>query len=210
LRKPITVNRKPRIEFLREAMPIKENEIIEMFRKTGALFTGHFKLSSGLHSGQYLQCALVLQYPEYARRLGESIADKFKDKDITCIVGPALGGIIIAHEVARALKTRCIFGEREEGKMTLKRGFKLSPQDRVLIVEDVITTGKSIKELIEVIKESGATIVGIGAIVDRSSETIDFGCNAKPLIKLDIKTFTPDECPLCKRGTPVVKPGSRK
>lgn len=191
-------------------MAIKENKIIEMFKKTGALLTGHFRLSSGLHSGQYLQCALVLQCPEYAAKLGENIADKFRDKDITCVVGPALGGIIIAHEVAKALKARCIFGERTGGKMTLRRGFKLNSDDKALIVEDVITTGKSIRELMDAIKVSGATIVGIGALADRSSKKIDFGCNIQSLIKVDIKTFPPDECPLCKEGIPLVKPGSRK
>lgn len=192
-------------------MKIKEREIIELLKKTGALLTGHFKLSSGLHSGQYLQYALVLQYPEYAKKLGEAIAEKFRDRDITCVVGPALGGIIIAHEVARALKTRCIFGERgEDGSMTLRRGFKLEGQDNVLVVEDVITTGKSVKELIDVIKNIGATIAGVGALADRSSEKIDFGYDTQTLIKLDIKTFAPDSCPLCKSNTPVVKPGSRR
>ena len=191
-------------------MSIKESEIIDIFKNTGALLTGHFKLSSGLHSGQYLQCALVLQYPEYAGKLGEGIADKFRDKDISCVAGPALGGIIIAHEVAKTLKARCIFGERENGKMTLRRGFRLDSQDKVLIVEDVITTGGSIRELMDVVKMNGAEIVGIGAIVDRSSEKIDFGCDIRPLIKFDIKTFIPLECPLCKRGMPLTKPGSRK
>lgn len=186
------------------------NEIAEIFRKSGALLAGHFKLSSGLHSGQYLQCALVIQYPEYAARLGGSIADKFRGRDITCVAGPALGGIIIAHEVAKALKTRCIFGERQDGRMALRRGFKLSPQDKVLIVEDVITTGKSIRELIDAVKETGAKIAGVGAIVDRSSKRIDFGCDSQALIKFDIKTFTPEDCPLCKNKTPIVKPGSRR
>lgn len=191
-------------------MGIKEAEIIEIFKNTGTLLIGHFKLSSGLHSGQYLQCALVLQYPEYAAKLGAAIADKFRGKEITCVAGPALGGIIIAHEVAKVLKARCIFGERQDGKMTLRRGFKLSPQDKVLIVEDVITTGGSIKELMNLVKETGAEIVGIGAIVDRSSKRVDFGCNIQPLIKLDIQTFTPEGCPLCKKNIPLIKPGSRK
>jgi orotate phosphoribosyltransferase len=192
-------------------MKIKEREIIELLRKTGAFLTGHFKLSSGLHSDQYFQYALVLQYPEYAQRLGESIAEEFKDKGITCVAGPAIGGIIIAHEVARALKTRCIFDEQgEDGKKTLKRGFSLSLKDKVLIVEDVITTGKSIRELIDVIKNSGAGIVGIGALADRSSEKIDFGYETKALIKLKAKTFSPAECPLCKKGDPIIKPGSRR
>ncbi len=186
-----------------------QNEIIEIFEKTGALLTGHFKLSSGLHSTQYLQCALVLQHPEYAVKLGKTIADKFKGTQITCVAGPALGGIIIAHEVAKALKTRCVFGERENDKMTLRRGFRVSPRDKVLIVEDVMTTGGSIKELIGVIKDSGSQIAGVGTIVDRSSGQLDLGCDTKSLIKMDIKTFNPDECPLCKSGTPPTKPGSR-
>ena len=191
-------------------MAIKEREIIELLKKTGALLTGHFKLSSGLHSDQYFQYALVLQHPECAQRLGEGIAGEFKDKGITCVAGPAIGGIIIAHEVARALKARCIFGERvENGKMVLKR-FKLEPQDKVLIVEDVITTGGSIKELIDIVKATGAIIVGVGALADRSSEEIDFGYETKALIKLKAKTFNPAECPLCKKGDPLIKPGSRR
>ena len=185
-------------------------QTIDIFKETGALLTGHFKLSSGLHSGTYLQCALALQRPEYAEKFGRGIAEKFKDKGVTCVAGPALGGIIIAHEVARALKTKCVFGERENGKMTLRRGFQLGSQDKILLVEDVITTGKSIKELLDVVIMSGAEIVGIGAIADRNCERIDFGCNLQTLIRLDIKTFNPDKCPLCKSGTPITKPGSRK
>jgi orotate phosphoribosyltransferase len=189
---------------------VKEIEILDIFKNTGALLAGHFKLSSGLHSGQYLQCALVLQHPECAKRLGEAIADKFRDKKINCVAGPALGGIIIAHEAAKALKTRCVFGERQEGKMTLRRGFQLGPQDKVLIVEDVITTGKSIGELIDVVKASGAEIVGVGAIVDRSSKKLNLKYDMRSLMKFDIKTFPPDQCPLCKNNLPLIKPGSRK
>ena len=185
-------------------------DILDIFKETGALLKGHFLLSSGLHSGQYLQCALVLQYPRYAKRLGEAIADKFKDKGINCVAGPALGGIIIAHETAKALKARCIFWERENGKMILKRGFRLNPREKVLVVEDVITTGRSVEELIEAIKSSGADVVGVGALAKRSAEKIDFGCDTRPLIQLDIKTFKPEACPLCKKGQPAVKPGSRR
>jgi orotate phosphoribosyltransferase len=193
-------------------MAIKEQEIIEILKNTGALLTGHFKLSSGLHSGQYLQYALVLQYPQHAKMLAESLADKFRNEKITCVAGPALGGIIIAHEVAKALKARCIFGERDKqtDKMVLQRGFKLDSKDSVLIIEDVMTTGKSIRELLDVVKASGATIVGIGALADRSSGNIDFGYEARSLIRLDIKIFDPQECPLCKQNIPLVKPGSRK
>ena len=191
-------------------MSAKENEIIAMFKETGALLMGHFKLSSGLHSGQYLQCALVLQHPEHAAKLGEGIANRFKGKEITCVAGPALGGIIIAYEAARALKVRCVFSERQDGKMTLRRGFKLTSQDKVLVVEDVITTGKSIKELIDVVEASGAEVTGVGTIVDRSSGNADLGHEILPLVKFDIKTFNPENCLLCKKNMPLVKPGSRK
>lgn len=187
-----------------------ESEILDILRKTEALLTGHFKLSSGLHSNQYLQYALVLQHPEYAAKFGEALAYEFRDRKIDCVIGPALGGIIIAHETAKALKVRCIFGERENGKMILRRGFRLNPHEKVLVVEDVITTGKSVKELIDVIKKKGANIVGIGALAKRSVDKIDFGYDTRPLIELDIKTFKPDECPLCKDKIPIVKPGSRK
>ena len=191
-------------------MAIKERRILDIFRKTGALLTGHFRLSSGLHSGQYLQCALLLQHPRYASELGKGIADVFSGEGITCVAGPALGGIIIAHEVANALGKRCIFGEREDGRMTFRRGFVVGPQDNVLVVEDVVTTGRSINELIAAIRSKGASVAGVGAIVDRSSGKVDFGCDFRSLMKIDVKTFNPGECPLCKQGLPLVKPGSRK
>lgn len=188
---------------------MRENEILEILKKTNAFLEGHFKLSSELHSDKYMQFALVLQHPEYAKQFGETIAGGFRDRDISCVVGPALGGIIIAHEVAEALKVRCIFGERENGEMMFRRGFKLSPQDKVLVVEDVITTGRSIKELIEVIKHDGANIAGIGALADRSSEKINFGYDIHTLFHLEINTFDPKDCPLCKKNVPLTKPGSR-
>ena len=184
--------------------------MLELFEKTGALLKGHFLLSSGRHSAEYLQCALVLQYPEYAQKLGEAIAAKFKSKRITCVAGPALGGVIIAHEVARALKVRCIFGERKDGKMTLRRGFQVGSKDSVLLVEDVVTTGGSIKELIDVIKSKNARIEGVGAIVDRSSGKIDLGCDFQSLVKVNVESFDKANCPLCKSGKQAVKPGSRQ
>lgn len=188
-----------------------QKEILGILEKTNALLTGHFKLSSGLHSNRYLQCALALQHPKYAEKLGKALADRFRGENTSCVAGPALGGIIIAHEVAKALKARCVFGEREpeSGKMVFRRGFRLTPQDRVLAVEDVITTGKSIKELIEAIRPSGAAIIGIGALANRSFEEIDFRCPAQSLLKLDIKVYDPQNCPLCKEGIPLAKPGSR-
>ncbi|MBN1872433.1 MAG: orotate phosphoribosyltransferase [Candidatus Omnitrophica bacterium] len=187
-----------------------KDAVLDIFKETKALLSGHFKLSSGLHSAEYLQCALVLQYPDIACRLGTAVADMFKEHAVTCVAGPALGGVIIAHEVARALGARCVFGERQDGKMALRRGFKVGPGDRVLVVEDVVTTGGSAKELLEVIKNSGAEIAGVGTIVDRSPGNIELGYDIKSLIKLEVQTFDPSRCPLCKEGLPLTKPGSRK
>ena len=190
-------------------MSVNEKRIVNMFNETGALLSGHFKLSSGLHSEKYLQCALVLQYPEYAKLLGEAIAAKVRGLEINCVAAPALGGIIIGHEVARALGKRCIFGEREEGKMALRRGFSAGEADKILAVEDVITTGKSIKELITVLRARGSEVIGVGSIIDRSSQALELGCGFYPLVKMQVNSFQPDSCPLCKDRTPIVKPGSR-
>jgi len=185
-------------------------EILKIFKDSKALLEGHFVLSSGLHSPKYLQCALLLQNPKMAEKLCTSLADKFRKENPSVIVAPALGGVIVSHEVARALGVRSIFTEREDGKMCLRRGFSLSSADRAVIVEDVITTGGSTKEVIDIVKEYGANIVGIGCIADRSKGKIDFGFRYENLIKIDIPTFNPAECPLCKQGLPLVKPGSRK
>jgi len=185
------------------------NEVLEIFQKTDALLKGHFKLSSGLHSGQYLQCALVLQHPQYAQLLCRQLAQEFAEEKPTAIVAPALGGVLVSYEVARSLGCRSLFTEREEGKMVLRRGFGLGSSDRVVVVEDVVTTGASTREVIDVVTQAGARLIGVGAIVDRSGETIDFGVPFKSLLALNIKAFKPEECPLCKRGIPIVKPGSR-
>ena len=189
---------------------MKLDEILQIFEKTNALLKGHFKLSSGLHSAQYLQCALVLQHPEYAKKLCSELADRFKSEKPSVVVAPALGGVLVSYEVASALGCRSIFTEREDGKMTIKRGFDIKTSDRVLVVEDVITTGGSTKEVIDTAKQKGARIIGVGAIIDRSCEKIDFGVKFECLAKLDIKTFKPEDCPLCKKAIPVIKPGSRK
>ncbi|RKY39831.1 MAG: orotate phosphoribosyltransferase [Candidatus Omnitrophota bacterium] len=192
---------------------MKEREVIEIFERCGALLKGHFKLSSGLHSAQYLQSALVLQYPSYACLLGKEIAGRFADRKIEVVVAPALGGIIIAYETARFLNARALFAEREETKMGLRRGFDIKEGERVLIVEDVITTGGSVKELVDLIEEKGGEVEGVGAIVDRSGgeafkekESIYF----QALVCLKIDCFPPSSCPLCRKGIPLVKPGSRK
>jgi orotate phosphoribosyltransferase len=187
-----------------------QNEALALFRRAGALLDGHFRLSSGLHSTGYLQSALVLQHPSDAAALGSAIAELVKDLRPATVVSPALGGLIIGHEVARALGVRAIFVERAGGTaLSLRRGFTLTPGERVLVVEDVFTTGKSTRETMDVAREAGATVVGAAAIIDRSGGTIDFAVPYKTVIELSLPTYEADACPLCKQGVPVVKPGSR-
>ncbi len=188
---------------------LDQMRVMNLFKESGALLKGHFKLSSGLHSGQYLQCALVLQHPERASLLGKELAGRFKNKKIDVVVGPALGGVIVSYEVARALGVRSIFCERKKGKMTLRRGFRLKQGERVLIVEDVITTGGSVKEIVQIVRSSGSELIGIGAVVDRGIKEKDFGMDCESLVSLDIKVFSPAQCPLCKEGIPLEKPGSK-
>jgi orotate phosphoribosyltransferase len=189
---------------------MEQNEALELYRRTGAYLEGHFRLSSGLHSPGYMQSALVLQHPDDAAALGSGIAARVKGVEPTVVLSPALGGLIIGHEVARALGVRAIFAERAGGTtLSLRRGFTLSPRDRVLVVEDVFTTGKSTRETMEVARETGAEVVGAAAIVDRSGGTIDFGVPSHALVSLSVPTYAVDTCPLCARGIPVAKPGSR-
>lgn len=173
------------------------------------MLKGHFKLTSGLHSSQYLQCALVLQNPKYVERLCGELASRFKDDNASVVIGPALGGIIVSYEVARALGCRSIFAERQNGSMALRRGFYIDKKDKILVVEDVVTTGSSTKEVIEIVKKSGAHLAGVGAIVDRS-KSIDFGEKFISLLKVDIPTFNPQDCPLCRDKVELLKPGSRR
>jgi orotate phosphoribosyltransferase len=189
---------------------MEQSEGLALFRRAGALLEGHFRLSSGLHSTGYLQSALVLQRPSDAARLGSAIAERVKDWKIDVVISPALGGLIIGHEVARALGVRAIFAERAGGtSLTLRRGFTLSPDERALVVEDVFTTGKSTRETIDVAREAGGNVVGAAAIIDRSGGTIDLGVPYHTIIQLSLPTYEADACPLCKRGMPVSKPGSR-
>ena len=187
-----------------------KKEVLSVFDKYNALLKGHFKLSSGLHSEKYLQCALVLQHPDMAEKLAKELAKKFSQEKIGVVIGPALGGITLAYEVARSLGVRGIFAERHDGKMILRRGFSIEKGEKALVVEDVVTTGGSTKEVIDVVKDCGGTVVGVGSIVDRSDGTIDFGVEFKPLAKIEIETFTEKVCPLCKSGIPITKPGSRR
>jgi len=181
------------------------NKILE---KTGAVLKGHFLLSSGLHSDTYFQMALVFQYPEYGKVVCQQLAENFKREKINVVIGPAIGGIIISYQLAEILRTKSIFAERENGKMKLKRGFKIGKGEKVLVCEDVITTGGSVKEVIELVEKEGGEIVGIGCIVERG--TVELKYPLKTLIKVDVKNYHPFECPLCQKKIPLVKPGSRK
>jgi orotate phosphoribosyltransferase len=184
-------------------------DVLDRFRQLGALLEGHFKLSSGLHSPAYLQCALVLQHPAEAERLGRALAERVSHTRPTVVLSPALGGLIIGHEVARALGVRAIFAERVDGTLTLRRGFDLSPADRVLVVEDVVTTGGSTRETMEVATALGASVVGAAAVVNRSGKDAPLDGPFAALASIAPPTYQPDTCPLCAQGVPVVKPGSR-
>lgn len=186
-----------------------EDAVLGLFRESGALLEGHFLLSSGLHSGGYLQCALVLQHPQHAETLGRMLADQLKLLNVTAILSPAIGGLIIGHEVARALGVRAIFAERQDKVLSLRRGFSLGPDDRVIVIEDVVTTGGSTKETVAVAETAGAEVIGAGTIIDRSGGTAVLGVPFHALVTLSLPTYKPDVCPLCAAGTPVVKPGSR-
>ena len=184
-------------------------QVIDQFRATGALLEGHFQLSSGLHSTVYLQCALVLQFPERAEAFGRAIAEKFQGQGIQLVASPAIGGIVIGHEVARALGARFIWTEREAGEMTLRRGFTIAPGEKTLIVEDVITTGGSTRETIEAVRHAGADVVGAASIIDRSGGSADVGVPLSSLASLRVLSVESSACDACKLGEPVVKPGSR-
>ncbi|MBI5695669.1 MAG: orotate phosphoribosyltransferase [Nitrospirae bacterium] len=186
-----------------------EGEILNIFRQQGALLEGHFLLSSGLHSETYLQCALVLQNPDMATEMCFKLGGMFRGEKIDFVIAPALGGIIVAHEVAKALGVRALFAERVDGKLTLRRGFTIAPGERALVVEDVVTTGGSTVETMRVVTEAGGVVVGAGSIIDRSGGTAELGVPYKSLVTLSIKSFQPKDCPLCQKGIPAVKPGSR-
>jgi orotate phosphoribosyltransferase len=181
--------------------------VIEQLKESSALLEGHFLLSSGRHSNRYCQCAKLLQYPDRAAKVLAVVAEKLKDTPVDIVVGPAMGGIIVAYELGRQLGVPAIFTEREDGKMTLRRGFEVHAGQRVLITEDVVTTGKSSLETIDALQQYGVEIVGIACIANRSKE--DIGYPILDAIKLDIESWEPENCPLCKQGIPFVKPGSR-
>ena len=191
-------------------MNLSENEVLNIFKKTEALLSGHFLLTSGRHSDKYFQCAKVLQYPQYNESICKNIADYFKNYEIDSVICPAIGGIVVGQEVSRQLNKRSIFAERENKIMSLRRGFILNPGEKVLVCEDVVTTGGSVFEVIDLVKQNGANIVGVGFIVDRSNGKVDFGFPQYSVIKMEVISYLKEECPLCKDGIKVVKPGSRK
>jgi orotate phosphoribosyltransferase len=198
---------------------LPRDELLRIFETVGAVRHGHFELSSGRHSGTYVQCALVLQYPRFAEKLGHGLAALFSDASISAVVSPALGGVVIGQEVARALPepkggtgggVPAIFVERDaSGTMTLRRGFSIKPDQHILVIEDVWTTGGSTLEAIQVVEEAGGRVVAAGALIDRSGGKIDFPVEAQALLDLPIDSYEPEECPLCRDGSVAHKPGSR-
>lgn len=191
-------------------MSLSPEQTLELFKETGAYLRGHFRLTSGLHSPEYLQCALVLQHPRIAERLGSALAAAI-DEPVDVVVSPAIGGLIIGHEVARALNARAIFTERDAATrvMSLRRGFQIRPGERAVVIEDVVTTGGSSREVIEVVNAAGGVVVAAGSIMDRSGGRADLKVRRVALATLDVQTWSESDCPMCQAGEPVVKPGSR-
>ena len=185
-----------------------QEEVKDIFRRTGAMLEGHFLLTSGRHSEYYIEKFNVLQHPQETQKLCEAMAEKYKDAQIETVVGPVTGGILLAHETGKALGTRAIFTERENGLMTFRRGFKLKPGEKVLIVEDVVTTGGSIKEVIAAVHDAGGDVAGVSMLVDRSGGNLDFGgIPYSALLTLSVASFSPKDCPLCQKGIPLTKRG---
>lgn len=191
-------------------MAMTNEELMQILTETGAYQSGHFKLSSGLHSGNYIQCSQLLKFPRIAEKVCAEIGELFKDENIEMVVGPAIGGILVAYEVGRALNVPAIFAERENGVMTLRRGFHVEPETRCLVTEDVLTTGGSAQEVVELLQSKGAEVVAATSIIDRTpGNTIKLKVPFKSLIQLSFPTHNPEECPMCKEGMPIQKPGSR-
>jgi orotate phosphoribosyltransferase len=188
---------------------LSKDELLTIFKSTNALFDGHFKLSSGLHSPNYFQCAKVLQYPTHLERFCNEIASHFKSTAIDLVISPAMGGIVVGTEVGRQLGVRTIFAERTDGAMSIRRGFEIQAGENVLVIEDVVTTGGSVVEVMDVVKSYGGHVAGVGFIVDRSNGKVKLAENQFSLLQLDVTAYQPDHCPLCQVGVPIVKPGSR-
>ena len=187
-----------------------KEEIRELLIETDVIQEGHFVLSSGRHADIYMQCAKVLQHPEHAATLAREIAAKWKNKEIDVVIGPALGGVVLSYAVAEELRVRSIFSERKNGEMKIRRGFELEPGEKVLVVEDVVTTGGSVKEVLEVLENNDVEIVGLSSIVDRSNGKVNFNYDYKALLPVDIKSYKAGQCELCKKGIPITRPGSKE
>lgn len=189
---------------------LTRDEAVKIFSDSGALMQGHFLLTSGRHSNQYMQCAQVLQYPAYTEQLARHIADLFQNDGIELVVGPAMGGIIVSYEVARQLGIPGIFAERKDGVMEIRRGFTIKPGQKVLVVEDVVTTGGSVREVMDAVQDAGGVVAGVAVLVDRSNGTVDFGVKQAAVLTMDIQSWDRPDCPMCKEGrTDAYKPGSR-
>lgn len=192
-------------------MSLTDQQILKIYLETNALLKGHFLLTSGRHSNQYFQCAKVLQFPNHTSEVCSVLANHFRNYEIDTVIAPAMGGIIVGYEVARQLGKRSIFTERENNQMTLRRGFSLSENEKVLVCEDVVTTGGSVFEVIEIVKSFNAKVIGVASIVDRSNGKVDFGYPFKSALQLEVVSYPPENCPICKQGNiPLVKPGSRE
>ncbi|MEE3380943.1 MAG: orotate phosphoribosyltransferase [Succiniclasticum sp.] len=187
---------------------LSEQDVLHLLEETKAVLHGHFLLTSGLHSPMYVEKFNVLQHPEYTEKLCQEIAERYANDNIELVVGPTTGGILLAHETGKALGTRAIFTERENGKMTLKRGFQIPEGCRVLVVEDIVTTGGSVREVMDVVRAHGGNVVGVGLLVDRSGGKVDFGVRTEALLHLNVPTYKPEDCPLCKQGVELTKRGS--
>ncbi len=190
-------------------MKLPKEELLEIFKQTHALLEGHFLLTSGLHSPNYFQCAKVLQYPKYLHLFAGELAKHFEYSEVELVVSPAVGGIVVGTEVGRMLDVRTVFAERESGGMKLRRGFEIKKGERVLVVEDVVTTGGSVNEVIELVNNAGAKPAGVGYIVDRSNGKTTFNAKTFSVLQMDVVSYPPENCPLCKSGSAPVKPGSR-
>ena len=186
-----------------------QDKVLELMEELGALHNGHFLLSSGLHSDRYFQCARILQFPELARELGAAIAARFEGETHDAVVSPALGGILIGHEVARALGRRFVFTERKDGVMSMRRGFFLEKGEKVLVVEDVVTRGTSVREVCDVVEAEGGVVSGVAAIIDRTAQGAELPHPLQALARVEVQTWSADQCPLCRDGVALVKPGSR-
>jgi orotate phosphoribosyltransferase len=190
-------------------MLLTQESILSLFKETGALLEGHFILTSGMHSDRYFQCAKVLQYPRHAEALCRDLAERLRSAGATAVVSPAVGGILVGHEIGRALDVRALFTERADGVMILRRGFEIKPGETVIVAEDVTTTGGSVKEVMEAVRAAGGRVAAVAAIVDRSGGKAEFGVPYHSLLRMEVTNHPPEACPMCRSGSRAVKPGSR-